>query len=99
PWTPRGAEATVVSAYGNRRHGASRCTTRSPGAGTEMRSAAEKIQCAGDARRRATRRSSAAICNALLHRKRHVRKSGDALQPLQSAGTTRPAASVRKGVE
>ena len=57
--------------------------TSTPGAGTEIPAAELKIQYAGDPRRRATRRSSPAICNASLQRKRHVRKSADAFQPLQ----------------
>ena len=68
------------------------------GAGTVIRSTREKIQFAGDARRRATRLRAAETSRACAQRNRHVRNPSEAAHARQRPGTTRPAVSVRSGV-
>jgi hypothetical protein len=88
PGTLRGAAATVVSAYGNRRQGNANRTTSRPGEGTATLFAAEKIQYAGDALRCETRLSSAAISTACEHWKLQVRNESLALHAVQRPETT-----------
>ena len=98
PGTKRGAAATVVSAYGKRRHEKGSRTSRRFAVGTATRTPA-KSQRSGAPRRRSTRRSAAAIDGALRHVKVHVRNWSLAAQALQRPGATAPVAgSVRSGV-
>ena len=70
-----------------------------PADGEVMRASANS-QRAGASSRRATRRSAAAIEGAERQVKVQRRKSAEALQAVQSPGTTLPlAGSVRSGVE
>src|ERR671935_1267650 len=87
PGTKRGADATVVSASGKRRHENGSRTTRRLADGAATR-APVKSRRSGAARRRCTRRSAAAIAGAPRHVNVHVRKSALAAQALQRPGVT-----------
>jgi hypothetical protein len=99
PGAKRGAAATAVSAYGNRRHGSRSRTTSDEADGAVIFEAPAKSQRAGAAGSRATRRSAAAIEGADVHVKVQRLKPADACHALQSPGTTAPVTgSVRRGV-
>jgi hypothetical protein len=99
PGTDRGAAATVVSAYGKRRHANGNLITNRFAVGAAMR-APSKSQRSGAVGRCCTRRSAAAIAGAFRHVNVHVRKSPLAAQPLQSPATGSPVAgSMRSAVE
>jgi hypothetical protein len=98
PATNRGAVATAVRTYGNRRHAKGSRTTSLDCAGAEI-SAAANSQCSGPSRSRPTRRSPAAIDGAERHVNVQIRKSALADQPLHRQERTAPVAgSMRSGV-
>src|SRR5262249_12927010 len=99
PGTNRGAAATVVSAYGKRRHGLSSWTTSDEAEGAVTRAPANSHR-AGAPRSRTSRLSAAAIDQAARHVNVQRLKSADAFHAEQRPGTTAPViGSVRSGVK
>src|SRR2546422_1916440 len=99
PGTKRGAAATAVSAYGNRRHPKRKRTRSCVAVSAEICVASANSQRDGASFRRTTRRNAAAIEGAELQVKLQSRKSVEAFHAVQSPGATAPVTgSVRSGV-